>query len=107
MTETHFTPGPWRVQMMGHFSADLICNGTFMGLNGGSGAPDYLDADDREEWLANANLIAAAPDLSAALEALLNDVCEMKDVDLDVIYEGRNGSLSKAKTALKKARGQS
>jgi hypothetical protein len=62
------TAGPWRLQILGQQEADLINRGTFMGLSGGSGAPTTLDAADAEEWEANARLIAAAPELLAALE---------------------------------------
>jgi hypothetical protein len=64
------TPGPWHVQFLGPQKADLIHKGTFAGISGGSGCPNHLDADDQAIWEANARLIAAAPDLLAALEAV-------------------------------------
>lgn len=53
------TPGPCRIQVMGPQKADLIAGGTFMGLNGGSGAPDKYEPDDAARWEADAALIAA------------------------------------------------
>lgn len=70
MTEAKHTPAPWRTQFVGGHEVDLITKGgTFAGINAGSGAPDALDADDYAEWLANVNLMVAAPYM---LEALLN-----------------------------------
>lgn len=57
------TKGPWRLQHLGNQEADLISGGTFMGLTGGSGAPEKYDAKDAAEWLANAQLVVTAPDL--------------------------------------------
>jgi len=48
----------------------------------------------------------AAPDLYAALNALFIAVCEANSVDPNMIYEGRDGPVSKAKSALSKARGE-
>jgi hypothetical protein len=64
------TPGPWRLQFLGAHEADLIHNGTFAGINGGSGCPDSLDGPDHATWETNARLIAKAPDLLSALEQI-------------------------------------
>jgi len=76
---TH-TKGPWDLQIHGEQSADLNHKGTFMGLDGGMGAPDSLDVDDAETWLANARLIAAAPELLEALRKALLWTDEENDV---------------------------
>ena len=60
MTRSSATTGPCRLQFLGPQEADLIDRGTFMGLNGGSGAPEKYDASDAEEWEANARLIVDA-----------------------------------------------
>lgn len=61
------TPGPWRLQFLGNYDADLIHKGTFAGINAGSGAPEKLDADEFATWEVNARLIEAAPDLLETL----------------------------------------
>ena len=61
------TPGPWHLQFLGAHEADLIHKGTFAGINGGSGCPGVLDAEDYATWDANARLISAAPDLLDAI----------------------------------------
>ena len=73
------TPGPWRLFPMGANEYDVICEapghyGTFLGLTTGHGAPDKLDADDQEQFEANARLIDKAwliPELVEALEAAI------------------------------------
>jgi hypothetical protein len=50
--------------------------------------------------LANARLIAAAPDLLAALEALLDDALELGLADSSL-----SGSAIEARTAINKAKG--
>lgn len=62
---TSFTPGPWR--WSGEWSTLRgICSigGGYVGVE----APREVEV---EAWHANVNLIAAAPDLYAALEALM------------------------------------
>lgn len=83
MTEPKFTPGPWHPPHFGDPTVRcdcrsivdegyaggiaLICvdNGIISIADGGNDAPP------REEAIANGHLIAAAPDLYAALAALL------------------------------------
>jgi hypothetical protein len=101
MSDTKFTPGPWIVDKS--FNADIQ-------------APDGLDIatccaeilnrhTDGEEGIANAHLIAAAPDMYAALEKAVSDY-------------GNNGGpwnvpsepgtwIEMAQSALSKARGES
>ena len=66
MSGIKHTPGPWRLQFLGNYDADLIHKGTFAGINAGSGAPGKLDADEFATWEADCRLIAAAPDYDAA-----------------------------------------
>lgn len=104
------TPGPWRLQMAGAHEADLINGGTFAGINGGRGCPDVLDADDQATWEANARLIAAAPDLLAALEAACGYLLNAK-IDLETGAPKRTaintieGGLTVTRDAIAKARG--
>lgn len=76
------TPGPWRVQFLGNYDADLIHKGTFAGINAGSGAPDKLDADEFATWEANVRLIGAAPDLLTELQDAAShcEACDGKGI---------------------------
>ena len=58
--ETKHTTGPWRTTRVSGYHAVLYGNGTI--------APTVYGNDD-EQAAANAKLIAAAPDLLAALQA--------------------------------------
>lgn len=114
--ETKFTPGPWEfVPGSEHHGpyvsapwGDDICDLYFMSdpsapsvRNGGPSRPIWFHA---EQANANAALIAAAPDLYAALETLLGH-CELAN-------EGRGASLvdphsiRAARAALSRARGE-
>ena len=62
------TPGPWTAQ---HWIDDVHEVEGFEILAGGHPVPlSTLETDDAEEARDNARLIAAAPDLLAALEAI-------------------------------------
>jgi hypothetical protein len=100
-----FTPGPWRndgrsiyalVQDGWRRGEPLMVNRFYVHVQCGSGrvsaTPDELDA--------NARLIAAAPDLLVALEAVLLDCENAAEVVLG------EASYKKAYAAIKKARGQ-
>lgn len=70
------TSGPWVLQRMGHQAFDVICEqpgqyGTFLGIDPGSGAPEVLNPEDQDAFEANARLIAAAPEMLAALKVLV------------------------------------
>jgi hypothetical protein len=85
-TATAHTPGPWIIAPYCHGDELLEIVAEYQELPGGSKVAHWIaecDAgcdfgDDREEVLgrnvANAHLIAAAPDLLAALKALRADV---------------------------------
>jgi len=106
MSALKATPGPWKVTEAGD-AEYLIRMGTYL-VKGGRKAPhheisyahgiyvddDYPEAQDEyEEATANAQLIAAAPELYEALEALLDD---FEDTD-----EANN-----ARAVLARARGE-
>jgi hypothetical protein len=93
MTDRQMTPGPWRyVKNTGIVTSDE-CNIGHIG--------DFKDKEllpfNKDRWEADARLIAAAPDLLAALESLRP------------IWEQHAPTrlLRAAETAIAKARGQS
>jgi hypothetical protein len=71
MNEPKFTPGPWKVED-GELVAEMPTCGAMCVLGQIYGADDYPCRDDDidAECKANARLIAAAPDLYAALKDL-------------------------------------
>jgi len=103
---TH-TPGPWRT------------NGCLVTANGDWGSPVCTCVSTEDAWgnhkfaaakslegaIANARLIAAAPELLAALEAF-NDAYEAKWGDLDVWLDFMAKASGQAKLAIAKARGE-
>ena len=96
MTATH-TPGPWTVEYDGSI---VMCGQVVSGPI----APDMADGDG----VANSRLIAAAPELLAACEAL--DRCLMRNSDgRYFVCEGRNSdyntSCDAIHAAIAKARG--
>jgi hypothetical protein len=77
--QTQHTPGPWRVESAG--SESLISSGHWAGLAtvvthmrepDAAGRDRFIPTDEGE---ANARLIAAAPELLAALEAIAAIPC--------------------------------
>ena len=100
MSETKFTPGPWKWSNAYKASNNENLTWSLLGENGygilscdgESNSPQELG----ESGKANAHLIAAAPDLYKALEELVN---------ADGIL-GRVNARPKAKAALAKARGE-
>ena len=85
MTFKH-TPGPWTVQpsQPDHGDSTVICSGDLVLARIESAC--WRD-DDASEDKANANLIAAAPDLLAALQAI-RDAGSYDDADNFVIPPG-------------------
>lgn len=99
--KTEHTPGPWAYAGNGnittqaaHYGFTVASVDTFTGR---SCCPD-------EERRANARLIAAAPDMLAALEGLLTNAPAPKSVKQDYHYMV---SREAAKRAIAKARGES
>lgn len=107
MSEVKFTRGPWKV-------------GKYLGQGGwvvhmdvgdkgrGSDIVSGVSGLDNTERLANAHLIAAAPDLYAALKQMIE---AMVRYEMDIAGEGdapqrHRDLMRKARSALKKARGE-
>ena len=80
------TPGPWRVD--GHEHKNGVVEYTIVSISG--------DAVGCAPVEANARLLAAAPDLLAALESLV----ETFDPDRQVIYSFARGKIEAAKHAI-------
>ena len=94
--QTKHTPGPWHIGVRTfHAGRDVY---------GPKGEPVAV-ADQEltlpEESAANARLIAAAPDLLAALEALVGEA-DLGEVDLD---DDDRAKLEQARAAIAKATG--
>ena len=104
MSDTMFTPGPWVAGVSAVIGAARFSvvpefnNGRVVSICGDCGA------EDEEESIANANLIAAAPDMYEALEMA---ILEYGKPGGPWNVPSKPGSwIDKAKTALKKARGE-
>lgn len=95
MTEAKFTKGPWHYEVISDTveagQHTTVCN-MDIGCN----------QDENEENIANAHLIAAAPDLYEALYRLTRD-CEIAGLQEQA---GFDCWISMANTALAKARGE-
>ena len=94
MTQTTHTPGPWRIttDFIGVYDSEArrIAN-----LDS-DGAPDFGE----DETLANARLIAAAPDMLAALidaRALLCEILDGVDKDAYPVFAATTAAIAKAK----------
>ena len=97
MKPTH-TPGPWSLsasfdsveRRVQHGDNPPLVWGIASGIN--SAHPDYMP---REEQIANARLIAAAPELLAALEALCEDKYLADPINADRMRNARE-AIAKA-----------
>jgi hypothetical protein len=104
MSETRFTPGPWDAgvsEILGkrRFTvAPEYNHGIAVSICGDCGA------EDEEESIANANLIAAAPDMYEALEAAILEYG--KPGGPWNVPSSPGSWIDKAKAALVKARGE-
>lgn len=90
--QTHYTPGPWEV-------ADITKNGDLtliLGKRGDAHITHWPSPIPIEERRANAQLIAAAPDLVEALK--------LAAVELEILAEMHPRMCSKRKEATEKAR---
>ena len=97
---SEFTPGPWRqgdtVELLLNTKCrEIICNDGNIGLIYG-----IIDQDNK----ANANLIAAAPELHEACEQALETFEQMQTDKCSLMLI--DGMIVKLFAALKKARGE-
>jgi hypothetical protein len=87
MMTTNHTPGPWRCTQAARANAQILIEA----VDGSEVCRQPADAEGR----ANARLIAAAPDLLAALQSIY-DACDQSDVYFSNI----------ARTAIARAKGE-
>ena len=90
---TH-TPGPWYAVDNGHYIDINIRDGIFSPSVASVAPSKFLDGGDNSK--ANADLIAAAPDLLDALRDMVSDRSEL-----------REGTIAFARWAIAKAEGRS
>jgi hypothetical protein len=104
------TPGPWRVDPC--YKADVqtadgcieICTVDGDGANYSTGAPHGLYTPSRSSALANARLIAAAPELLEALRELADAFsCE---ITFEGVKQPEDPAIVKARAAIAKATGE-
>lgn len=101
MSEHRFTAGPWRVNTGGSQMCDpgtTICFAEGVGV--------FSDADYHGDKLADAHLIAAAPELLEALARLLKWVEPIAGDNRDKAAEAEEiASVEQARAAIAKATG--
>lgn len=100
---TH-TPGPWAVDSNGPGHEVVLARGGAVAVAAVQGP------DDPEENLSNAHLIAAAPDLYAALRKMALFVADWRDclegVQMTEATFRADSGLTEARAALAKAEGR-
>lgn len=85
------TPGPWKPRLVGQIvTVENICK-----------VYDGPSHEDHATAIANAHLLAAAPDMLAALEFLLADYLAVEGPR----HTASNVPLDKARAAINKAKG--
>lgn len=105
MTETKFTPGPWRLTTV-HTPFDEYAN-WYHRIEAGEGWSGNGFTTGGIISPADAHLIAAAPELYAALEAIgAPDETDLVSVPDSVIRGLLYATINIAKDALAKARGE-
>lgn len=96
MSTMKHTPGPWRIEL-GRYGVPRAIRGPesaeFRNIINWNG----LSSPSRPESVANARLIAAAPDLLEALEMLADPMRTPTDGDPSVLREFARAAIAKAK----------
>ncbi|EMN1229820.1 hypothetical protein RCG72_004421 [Enterobacter roggenkampii] len=92
MKEFKGTPGPWKVSRTGK-SIGSVSGGDDPSMLLVAWAEPYANPAHQE---ANANLIAAAPDLLEALLSIVNMEYQPKDDESDNVYLKARAAISKA-----------
>ena len=105
-----WTPGPWAVERNKRTWGWVDVVGPSLGVGGPTQATDLTLADEVKR-IAEAHLIAAAPDMATVLEYYADQFCEgfCKDLPQAGTYQPEmdlDCSGCKARAALAKARGE-
>ncbi len=99
MNNTKHTPGPWMAGQIGEKDIPIFAQGKDIG-NVYGGEVDY------SEFCSNARLIAAAPEMLEALEAMLDAFGVMRKAGVNVLgFETAVEARIKAHAAIAKATG--
>lgn len=101
MTQATHTPGPWGCADTSYHAHDYR-----LSRPNGEHLPVNAPYNDHSEQRANARLIAAAPDLLAALEAVLAAWDEPYYGDLDMARDTMFDAIEPARAAIAKAKGE-
>lgn len=95
MSEMKHTPGPWAMPDSGQGRISKVkANGGWDGLIATADCGDY--ARSRSEGLANARLIAAAPELLEALQGILSCVSVRIDDPRIEKFDAARAAIAKA-----------
>ena len=108
------TPGPWKVHHHSHINEEQwlsVLNGAWDITHNGASNPAIVacsrySAMSDEENLANALLIAAAPELLTACEYALEVIRENIETNSGVISEQISDCCDTLETAIQKAKGE-
>lgn len=95
MSASKWTPGPWTVSVSGGDRYIDSCDGWIAEVNCWPTSPIKLVPRGSEKHIANARLIAAAPDLYEALWAIL--YADQENAVPDEIHAKARAALDKAK----------
>jgi hypothetical protein len=104
MTDAKFTPGPWDVYQTAILSGEVYQVFAPKSKSRHWIANVQIDAGKDGDGKANANLIAAAPDLYEALKAIVDchEIGSTQEEFCEQVYD----FIEEAKTALAKAEGR-
>lgn len=112
MTDTKFTEGPWEVpdqKWARNLTVNLPKDGVIE-CPGSGGSVSFTDevctltSNSTDEWLSNAHLIAAGPDMYAALVDCRDELADLyRALKMD---PGASSNVRAADAALSKARGE-
>jgi hypothetical protein len=97
MTDPKWTPGPWRTAAHGSRVWGTDGKGWVEVAQVGNFSDKELLPTNEERWKADANLMAAAPELYEALNAIIRDLPSRRDWLDPVAEEFARAALSKAR----------
>lgn len=106
MSAAKHTPGPWIVSHAGTGrDGKFVIDEYFVTVDGADMAiaADIIDPITGKLSEANARLIAAAPDLLAALQELADDISERHDLTSRSTNPGIKNTVAAARAAIAKA----